>query len=71
MLNPNEQELVLFIQTSAANLPVTKRIKVYRGLADSLDAKEIRDVFSERARILEEADRRCRELDFNFKGGSK
>lgn len=71
MLNSDEKELVLFVQEHAAALPVEKRIKVYRGLADSLEHKEVRDLFAARAAILEEADRRCRELNLTFSGGAQ
>ena len=66
MLNSDEKELVGFVQQYAELLPVERRIRVYRGLADSLDEKSIRDNFSARARIMDEAQRRCAELNLNF-----
>ena len=71
MLNPEEQELVAFVQQFAVELPVRTRIRVYRGLAECLKPAEMRAVFISRAAILEDADRRCRELNFTFTGGAK
>jgi hypothetical protein len=65
MLNDEEKELVHFVQTYAPQLPVQSRIKVYRAMAGALDGEASR-IFVDRAQILEDADRRCRELDLNF-----
>ena len=71
MLNEHQKELVAFVQDHAGNLPVRQRIKVYLGLCDIIKVPEVKQIFSERAAILEEADRRCRELNLNFNGGAQ
>ena len=71
MLNDHQKELVAFVQEQAGSLPVQQRIKVYRGLADCLSHPATSAIFIERANILADADRRCRELNLNFSGGAK
>ena len=37
MLNPDQKMLIEFVEDRAIRLPIRKRIKVYRGLADFID----------------------------------
>lgn len=65
MLNSNQMALVSFVDAQAAALPVSNRIKVYRGLADTINDRAYQLVFLGRAEILEEAERKCSELKFS------
>lgn len=71
MLNDHQKELISFVQEHAAILPIQQRIRIYRGLADCISIPEISDVLNQRANILADADRRCRELNLNFKEGAQ
>lgn len=56
----------------AQSLPVARRAKFYRGLAEFCGDKTEGAEFNQIAAELEAADRRCREFHFQFcKGGSK
>ena len=67
MLNRDQLALVAFVQDFAPGLlAVPRRIRVYRGLADVLEHKELRDTFVARAVILETAERQCAALNLNF-----
>jgi hypothetical protein len=71
MLNQDERLLIQFVQDAAPSLPVEQRISIYRGAADVLHKigeKTMRDVFSGKAAIWDDANRRCRELDLKFGG---
>ena len=65
MLNPNEKALLDFVEDTAPALHVEKRIRVYRGLADIIPVKRHRARLLKKAAILEEAERRCAELNFD------
>lgn len=72
MLNPNEKSVLEFVQEFAPQVPVSRRINIYLGLCDMIDSREIKDVLQAKAAIWEEAEKRCRELNFNFtKGGAR
>lgn len=71
MLNPNENALIEFVQEFAPQLPAQRRIRVYRGAADSIEDRKCRNAFNSQAIILEEAERRCAELNFNFTGSNQ
>lgn len=71
MLNDHQKELISFVQEHTASLPIDRRIRIYRGLADCISVPEISAIFQERARILAEAEQRCRELNLKFNGGAK
>jgi hypothetical protein len=64
MLNEYQKALLDFVEDTAPALPVLKRIRVYRGLADVLPVKRHRTRLLKKAAILEEAERRCAELHF-------
>ena len=66
MLNPDEQALVEFVQKHAVNLPAAERAAVYRGLADLTEVQELAQAMFRKARIMEEAEVKCAELDLDF-----
>jgi hypothetical protein len=63
-LNPDERALLEYIEETAPFLPVHKRIRIYRGLADLIEIKRHRTRLLKKVRILQEAERRCAELHF-------
>lgn len=66
-INSDQQALIQFVQEFAEQLSVSRRICVYRGMADCLDnARATRENFSARAAILVEAERKYAELQLNF-----
>ena len=64
MLNVNQKAVVEHIEETAPGLPVQKRIRIYRGLADLLSVKRHRDRLIKKVKILEQAEARCAELHF-------
>ena len=66
MLNPDQKILIEFVEDRAIRLPVLKRIKVYRGLADFIDDKSISSPLVRKAQILEDAESRCAQLILKF-----
>lgn len=71
MLNQNQKEVIAFVQEHSEVLPIQRRISLYLGISDLVGCPEVKQIFQSRANILEEADRRCRELNLNFNGGAK
>jgi len=65
MDNPH-REVVEFVLEQAANQPIAKRSRLYRGLAlfagDDLLAPQLKQMAAD----LEAADHRCREFAFRF-----
>ena len=66
MFNPDQTALIEFVQERAPDLPVTQRVKVYRGLADFTTDRELRQSLVGKSRILEEAEAKCLELNLTF-----
>lgn len=66
MLNPDQKILIEFVEDRAIRLPIRKRIKVYRGLADFIDDKTISNPLVRKAQILEDAESQCAQLNFKF-----
>ena len=66
MLNPDQKILIEFVQDRAVRLPVRKRIKVYRGLADFIDDKSVSNPLVRKAQILEDAESKCAQLNLKF-----
>lgn len=66
MLNPDQKILIEFVQDRAIRLPVRKRIKVYRGLADFIDDQTISHPLVRKAQILEDAESQCAQLNLKF-----
>ena len=64
MLNANQKALLFFVEDTAPTLHVEKRIQIYRGLADLMPVKRHHTRLLKKAAILEEAERRCAELNF-------
>lgn len=64
MLNINQKALLEFVEDAAPAIPLKKRIRVYRGLADVLPVKRHRTRLLKKAMILEKAELACAELDF-------
>lgn len=71
MLNPDQKILIEFVEDRAVRLPVRKRIKVYRGLADFIDDKTVANPLVKKALILEEAESRCAQLDLKFPAANR
>ena len=66
MLNPDQKILIEFVEDRAIRLPVRKRIKVYRGLADFIEDKSVASPLVQKAQILEAAESKCAQLNFKF-----
>jgi hypothetical protein len=66
MLNTDQKILIEFVEDRAIRLPVRKRIKVYRGLADFIDDKSVANPLVKKAQILEDAESRCAQLNLKF-----
>ena len=66
MLNPDQKILIEFVEERAIRLPIRKRIKDYRGLADFIDDRSVASPVVQKAQILEEAESRCSQLNFKF-----
>lgn len=66
MLNTDQKLLIEFVEDRAVRLPVRKRIKVYRGLADFIDDKSVSTPLVKKAQILEDAESRCAQLNLRF-----
>ncbi|HXB59095.1 MAG TPA: hypothetical protein VNU95_06005 [Candidatus Acidoferrales bacterium] len=66
MLNSDQKILIEFVEDRAIRLPVRKRIKVYRGLADFIDDKSVSNPLVRKAQILEDAESKCAQLNFKF-----
>jgi hypothetical protein len=66
MLNSDQKAAIEFIQQQAETLPVQARIKIYRGVAAFVPDDTASLTFIRRARILEEAEARCRSLNLKF-----
>jgi len=73
MLNANQREAIEALEDAAEGFPTTKRARVYRGLADFLRGEGgHRSRLVGKSMILEDAERRCQELNLTFtKGGSQ
>lgn len=66
MLNPDQKILIEFVEDRAIRLPVRKRIKVYRGLADFIDDCSLANPLVQKAQILEDAESKCAQLNLKF-----
>lgn len=66
MLNTDQKNLIEFVEDRATRLPVRKRIKIYRGLADFIDDKTVASPLVKKAQILEDAESRCAQLNLKF-----
>jgi hypothetical protein len=66
MLNTDQKILIEFVEDRAAGLPVRKRIKVYRGLADFIRDKSVSSPLVQKAQILEEAETKCARVDLKL-----
>ena len=66
MLNSDQKILIEFVEERAIRLPVRKRIKVYRGLADFIDDRAIANPLVQKAQILEDAESKCAQLNLKF-----
>jgi len=66
MLNTDQKLLIEFVEDRAVRLPVRKRIKVYRGLADFIDDKSVSTPLVKKAQILEDAESKCAQLNLKF-----
>jgi hypothetical protein len=66
MLNTDQKNLIEFIEERAIRLPIRKRIKVYRGLADFIDDKSLSNPLVKKAQILEDAESKCAQLNLKF-----
>jgi hypothetical protein len=69
MINPltnGQKELIEFVQDRAMELPVSQRIKIYRGMADFINDSGLARKFIQRAMILEAAEAKCRKLHLRF-----
>jgi hypothetical protein len=66
MLNSDQKILIEFVQDRAVRLPIRKRIKVYRGLADFIDDQAISNPLVRKAQILEDAESQCAQLNLKF-----
>jgi len=66
MLNPDQKILIEFVEDRAVRLPVRKRIKVYRGLADFIEDKSVAHPLVQKAQILEAAETQCAQLNLKF-----
>lgn len=66
MLNTDQKILIEFVEDRALRLPVRKRIKVYRGLADFIDDKSLANPLVKKAQILEDAESKCAQLNLKF-----
>jgi hypothetical protein len=68
MLNPDQKILIEFVEDRAIRLPIRKRIKVYRGLADFIDDRSVANPLVQKAQILEDAESKCTQLNLKFPG---
>ncbi len=66
MLNTDQKILIEFVEDRALRLPVRKRIKVYRGLADFIDDKSVATPLVRKVQILEDAESKCAQLNLKF-----
>lgn len=66
MLNPDQKILIEFVEDRAIRLPIRKRIKVYRGLADFIDDRSVANPLVQKAQILEDAESKCAQLNLKF-----
>ena len=62
-------EVVNFCLDHAEQVPVTRRVSLYRGLAEICADAQESAALNKLADELEAADRRCREFAFRFKQG--
>jgi len=63
-LNPDERALLDYVEETGPALPVAKRVRIYRGLADLMTVKRHRVRLLKKVKILEDAERQCQELHF-------
>jgi hypothetical protein len=66
-LTNGQKELIEFVQDRAAELPVGRRIALYRGMADFIPDPKLRRSFQVRAMILEAAEAKCQKLNLEFR----
>jgi hypothetical protein len=66
MLNPDQKILIEFVEDRAIRLPIRKRIKVYRGLADFIDDRAVANPLVRKAQILEDAETKCSRLNLKL-----
>ena len=66
MLNTDQKILIEFVEDRAPRLPVRKRIKVYRGLADFIEDKSVASPLVKKAQILEDAESQCSQLNLEL-----
>ena len=66
MLNPDQKILIEFVEDRASRLPIRKRIKVYRGLADFIDDRSVANPLVQKAQILEDAESKCAQLNLKL-----
>ncbi len=60
------EELIDFVLESAASAPVSKRIRIYRGLADVCGSESEHNQLNKMADDLEAVELRTREFHFQF-----
>lgn len=65
------QEVVSFCLDHADQAPVSRRIVLYRGLAEVCADEQECAMLQSLATELEAADHRCREFAFKFKNGGR
>lgn len=65
-MNDDQKAVLDFIEEQAVNLPLHRRVRVYRGLGDMMPNHEFRRLFFQRARVLEQADALCAELKLDW-----
>lgn len=69
MLNADQIAVIKFVDEGAEQVPVGRRIQLYRGMAEFLSVREdahIRKNLMDRANILEEAQMKCAQLHLHF-----
>jgi hypothetical protein len=66
MLNPDQKMLIEFVETRSLELPLWLRVQIYRGMADLVTDRAVRQSFVSRAQILEETEARCAKLNYSI-----
>lgn len=59
-------ELVAFVLDQAESVPIARRARLYRALADIVGVPEEADQLNTMAAALEQAEALCREFKFSF-----
>ena len=71
MFNQNHIAVFDLVQSAAPALPISQRIKVYRGLADMVGNEPQAKQLLASAKVLEDAEKKCAELKLVFVAGGK